>query len=157
MQIFENILVCSFPLTAAAARRSSRDAPINIKHRPVYARFFVSRRPHTHQQWHHIAFSSLIGTYLRHACGGFGETGTSASYVNQISHLFDCIEMGQSYSFHNGDVTFYNRYVHAPYFRVVHSNLYSLEPAEYDMSRWSLIAGRTCMYVSYILYTCTFS
>ena len=55
---------------------------------------------------------SLIGTYIRNACGGFGETGTSASYVNQISHLFDCVKMGQSYSFHNGDVTFYNRYMY---------------------------------------------
>ena len=86
---------------------------------------------------YHVPSTFVVdtGTYIRQACGGFGETGTSASYVNQISHLFDCIEMGQSYSFHNGDVTFYNRYVHAPYFRVVHSNLYSLEPAEYDMSR----------------------
>ena len=43
----------------------------------------------------------LSGTLVRHACGVFGETENPASeFVNRVTHIFDCIEMGQSYHFH---------------------------------------------------------
>ena len=43
----------------------------------------------------------LSGTLVRHACGVFGETqNPSTGMLNRVTHLFDCIEMGQSYHFH---------------------------------------------------------
>ena len=42
----------------------------------------------------------LSGTLVRHACGVFGETGSNSEFVNRVTHIFDCIEMGQSYHFH---------------------------------------------------------
>jgi len=49
----------------------------------------------------------ISGSLARHACGAFGETGSGMeTMINQVTHLFDCLEMGQSYSFHNGQVTF---------------------------------------------------
>ena len=47
----------------------------------------------------------LSGTLVRHACGVFGEMeNPSSEFVNRVTHLFDCIEMGQSFHFHQ--VTF---------------------------------------------------
>ena len=43
----------------------------------------------------------LSGTLVRHACGVLGETDNpSTQFLNRVTHLFDCIEMGQSYHFH---------------------------------------------------------
>ena len=43
----------------------------------------------------------LSGTLVRHACGVFGEMeNPSEEFVNRVTHIFDCIEMGQSYHFH---------------------------------------------------------
>ena len=43
----------------------------------------------------------LSGTLVRHACGVFGEMeNPSSDFVNRVTHIFDCIEMGQSYHFH---------------------------------------------------------
>ena len=43
----------------------------------------------------------LSGTLVRHACGVFGEMeNPSSEFVNRVTHIFDCIEMGQSYHFH---------------------------------------------------------
>lgn len=52
-----------------------------------------------------------LGVFIRHSCGSFGESGGSLDLpiINYINHLFDCIEMGTSFRFENGDVTFYNR------------------------------------------------
>ena len=50
------------------------------------------------------------GTFIRHSCGAFGETGSHASIINRINHLFDCIEMASSFQFTDGTTTFYNRY-----------------------------------------------
>ena len=47
---------------------------------------------------------------MRHACGAFGETGTESEMLNKVTHLFDCIEMGQSYTFHKGEITFSNKF-----------------------------------------------
>ena len=53
----------------------------------------------------------LSGTLVRHACGGLGETDhPDPEMVNRVTHLFDCIEMGQSYSFINGQVTFTSKF-----------------------------------------------
>ena len=47
----------------------------------------------------------LSGTLVRHACGVFGEMeNPSPEFVNRVTHLSDCIEMGQSFHFHQ--VTF---------------------------------------------------
>ena len=43
----------------------------------------------------------LAGSLVRHACGAFGETGEPTSgMVDRVTHLFDCIYMGQTYTFH---------------------------------------------------------
>ena len=53
----------------------------------------------------------LSGSLIRHACGAFGETKhPSEEMLNRVTHLFDCIEMGQSYHFHRGEVTFSNQF-----------------------------------------------
>ena len=53
----------------------------------------------------------LSGSFIRHACGVYGETRhPSDTMVNRVTHMFDCIEMGQSYTFHQGHVTFTSQY-----------------------------------------------
>ena len=43
----------------------------------------------------------LSGTLVRHACGVFGEMeNPSSEFVNRVTHIFDCLNMGQSYHFH---------------------------------------------------------
>ena len=43
----------------------------------------------------------LSGSLIRHACGALGETEHPAEEsLNRVTHLFDCIEMGQAYHFH---------------------------------------------------------
>ena len=53
----------------------------------------------------------LSGTLARHACGVYGETGrpTEDDMINTVPHVFDCVEMGQGYSFNDGEVTFTSR------------------------------------------------
>merc|ERR1711997_1353830 len=52
----------------------------------------------------------LSGTLARHACGVYGETGRefinedNETMINACDHVFDCIEMGQGYHFHQGEV-----------------------------------------------------
>ena len=55
-------------------------------------------------------FSLRTFLLVRHACGAYGETGTQSEMLNRVTHLFDCIEMGQSYTFSNGQVTFSNKF-----------------------------------------------
>merc|ERR1712130_1034310 len=58
----------------------------------------------------------LSGTLARHACGVYGETGrpflneNGETMINACDHVFDCIEMGQGYHFHKGQVTFTSRF-----------------------------------------------
>jgi len=52
----------------------------------------------------------IDGSFVRHACGAYGETGSDSDMVNYVSHVFDCIPMGQSYSFHEGRVTFSHQF-----------------------------------------------
>merc|ERR1712055_984471 len=58
----------------------------------------------------------LSGTLARHACGVYGETGRTfinengERMINACDHVFDCIEMGQGYHFHEGQVTFTSRF-----------------------------------------------
>jgi len=52
----------------------------------------------------------LSGSLARHACGVYGETGTESDMLNRVTHIFDCIEMGQGYSFHSGEVTFTSQF-----------------------------------------------
>ena len=56
--------------------------------------------------------SWLSGTLVRHACGVLGETqhSTAPEFLNRVGHLFDCIEMGQAYHFHQGEVTFSSQF-----------------------------------------------
>ena len=55
--------------------------------------------------------SWLSGSLIRHACGAFGETEHPAeAFLNRVTHLFDCIEMGQAYHFHEGEVTFSSQF-----------------------------------------------
>jgi len=54
--------------------------------------------------------SWISGSLARHACGVYGETGTESNMLNRVTHIFDCIEMGQGYSFHNGEVTFTSQF-----------------------------------------------
>ena len=43
----------------------------------------------------------LSGTLVRHACGVFGEMeNPSSELLNRVTHIFDCLNMGQSYHFH---------------------------------------------------------
>ena len=43
----------------------------------------------------------------------YGETGrpTEDNMLNGVEHVFDCVEMGQGYSFSDGEVTFTSRLV----------------------------------------------
>ncbi|ELT96834.1 hypothetical protein CAPTEDRAFT_203197 [Capitella teleta] len=53
----------------------------------------------------------LDGSFIRNACGAFGDINDdSTEDITRISHLFDCIDMGSSYSFKDGKTTFYNKY-----------------------------------------------
>merc|ERR1719348_1234824 len=52
----------------------------------------------------------IDGSFVRHACGAYGEIGSTSKMVNRVTHVFDCIPMGQSYSFHRGTVTFSHQF-----------------------------------------------
>ena len=53
----------------------------------------------------------ISGTLVRHACGVLGETEHPDPHMlNRVTHLFDCISMGQGYSFQDGRVVFSNSY-----------------------------------------------
>ena len=58
-----------------------------------------------------VNFFSFLGSLIRHACGALGETEHPAeAFLNRVTHLFDCIEMGQAYHFHEGEVTFSSQF-----------------------------------------------
>ena len=56
----------------------------------------------------------LEGTFVRHGCGAFGnvvENETSDPLIlDRIDHLFDCIEIDQSFHFHDGKAYFSSRF-----------------------------------------------
>ena len=53
----------------------------------------------------------LSGTLIRHACGVLGETShPDPDMLNRVTQLFDCVSMGQGYSFQNGNVVFSNSF-----------------------------------------------
>ena len=53
----------------------------------------------------------IEGSFVRHTCQAFGETEhISYDFLNRVDHLFDCISGGQSYSFHNGKITYNGQY-----------------------------------------------
>ena len=55
----------------------------------------------------------LEGTFVRHGCGAFGnvaEDEPNPWMLDRIDHLFDCIEIDQSFSFHNGLAYFNSRF-----------------------------------------------
>ena len=53
----------------------------------------------------------IEGSFVRHTCQAFGETEhISSEYLNRVDHLFDCIPGGQSYSFHQGKITYNGKY-----------------------------------------------
>ncbi|ELU09374.1 hypothetical protein CAPTEDRAFT_194807 [Capitella teleta] len=70
----------------------------------------------------------LNGTFIRHSCGVFGETESdlNSPIVNYVDHLFDCLEMGTSFKFEDGKVSFYNRYYdtnHVDIFNAYNQNI----------------------------------
>jgi len=82
----------------------------------------------------------IEGSLVRHACGAFGETGSTSEMVNRVTHVFDCIVMGQSYSFHNGGVTFSSQYYD--------SNMHRIwEKYQEDMNQSSVWWG--CIYAKH--------
>jgi len=84
----------------------------------------------------------LEGSLVRHACGAYGETGSTSDMVNRVGHVFDCIVMGQSYSFHGGEVTFSSKYYD--------SNMAQIwENYEEDMNQSSVWWG--CIYADHNL------
>ena len=48
----------------------------------------------------------------RHGCGVFGNTAADfdPSFVDRVDHLFDCIEIDQTFSFYDGQAYFSSRY-----------------------------------------------
>ncbi|KAH3873821.1 carotenoid isomerooxygenase-like isoform X2 [Dreissena polymorpha] len=53
----------------------------------------------------------LQGNFLRHSCGVFGETEhRDKALPNYITHMFDCLEIGQKFKINNGTVTFTNKW-----------------------------------------------
>jgi len=79
----------------------------------------------------------IEGSLVRHACGAYGETGSTSDMLNRVGHVFDCIVMGQSYSFHEGEVTFSGKYYD--------SNIRQIwENYEEDMNQSSVYWG--CIY-----------
>jgi len=53
----------------------------------------------------------LSGSLVRHACGVLGETDhPSSQMVNRVTHLFDCLSMGQSYTFHQGKAMYSSKF-----------------------------------------------
>ena len=57
----------------------------------------------------YLILHTVTGSFIRHACGSFGESFSEEAYLNKVDHLFDCIVMGQQYGFNQGQVTFTNR------------------------------------------------
>ena len=55
---------------------------------------------------------SLEGTLARHGCGVFGNSAEKFdnSFVDRIDHLFDCIEIDQTFSFYDGKAYFSSRF-----------------------------------------------
>ena len=56
----------------------------------------------------------LEGTFVRHGCGAFGNVAEDEPenpwILDRIDHLFDCIEIDQSFSFHLGEAYFNSRF-----------------------------------------------
>ena len=54
----------------------------------------------------------LSGTFARHGCGAFGNAAneTEDEILDRVDHLFDCIEIDQSFSFHDGQAYFSSRF-----------------------------------------------
>ncbi|KAL4220089.1 Retinoid isomerohydrolase [Mactra antiquata] len=61
--------------------------------------------------WQVDCLNDIVGNFIRHACGAFGETDhMNKELPNYINHLFDCITIGSKYKIDNGTVTFTNRW-----------------------------------------------
>ena len=49
----------------------------------------------------------LNGTLIRHGCGVFGNTfGEEMEKLDRVTHLFDCMELAQSFHFYEGQAFF---------------------------------------------------
>ena len=75
-----------------------RGVPFNFDHM-----FYIIK----HRQ--HINSMLQIGSFIRHSCGAFGESGSDSNIINKVDHLFDCLEMGTGFTMADGEVTFWNR------------------------------------------------
>ena len=53
----------------------------------------------------------IEGSFVRHVCQAFGDTEHIIDgYINRVTHIFDCIPGGQSYTFHKGKITYNSKY-----------------------------------------------
>ena len=53
----------------------------------------------------------IEGSFVRHVCQAFGDTEhIIEGYINRVTHIFDCIPGGQSYTFHKGKITYNSKY-----------------------------------------------
>ena len=78
----------------------------------------------------------LNGTLIRHGCGVFGNTfGAETEDLDRVNHLFDCIELAQSFHFYEGQAFFSSRYYDT------NRNDYFLNVHDQDMTKSSVFYG----------------
>jgi hypothetical protein len=87
----------------------------------------------------------------RHGCGAFGNSAEKfdTSFVDRIDHLFDCIEIDQTFSFYDGKAYFSSRFYDSNiarifrdiYDQVLSVNLRLTQTFITDRSRFSVRVG----------------
>ena len=78
----------------------------------------------------------LNGTLIRHGCGVFGNTfGGESEGLDRVNHLFDCMELAQSFHFYEGQAYFTSRYYDT------NKNDYFLNVHDQDMTKSSVFYG----------------
>ena len=78
----------------------------------------------------------LNGTLIRHGCGVFGNTfGEETEKLDRVTHLFDCMELAQSFHFYEGQAFFTSHYYDA------NKNDYFLKVHDQDMTKSSVFYG----------------
>ena len=78
----------------------------------------------------------LNGTLIRHGCGVFGNTfGEETEGLDRVNHLFDCMELAQSFHFYEGQAFFTSHYYDT------NRNDYFLNVHDQDMTKSSVFYG----------------
>ena len=79
----------------------------------------------------------LKGTLIRHACGVFGNTfGEETEKLDKVTHLFDYMELAQSFHFYEGQAFFTSHYYDA------NNNYYFLKVPDQDMTKSSVFMAQ---------------